>query len=265
MISAYYLRANCQGWPRKKRGEGMTYTVGICDDCAQQVELFAGFLRDCVEYGEFRIIHASEPEAFFEKLKAETPDLVFLDIEMENMNGIELGEKIRALYENTVIIYITGYEKYAFEAFQLRAFHYLLKPVTKERFVQVLSEALKLIRKANGEKDQKTFSVQVGGKLLSLYCSDICYFEKIGHQIKIHTSSRDNYYYGNLSDVLKELDGEAFIQCHQGYIANVDKVMAFQDKTLFLDGNEKLPVSRTFADQVREALKKRLFAGREDR
>ena len=190
---------------------------------------------------------------------------MFLDIDMEGMNGIDLGAKIKEIYESAVLVYITGYKKYAFEAFQLKAFHYLLKPVTKERFCQVLCEALAHIQKADAGKDQMTFSVQVGGKLLSFYCSDICYFEKIGHQIKIHTSSRDIYYYGNLSDVLDELDGEAFMQCHQGYIANVDKVMAFQNKTLFLDGDEKLPVSRTFAEQVREVLKKRLFAGREQR
>ena len=240
----------------------MTYTIGICDDCVEQVELLADFLQWCGEYGEFRVIHASEPEAFFETLKTDRPDLVFLDIDMDGLNGIELGEKIRELYENTVLIYITGYEKYAFQAFQLRAFHYLLKPVTIERFRQVLSEALAYLQKEDAGKTEKTFSAQNKGEILNLPYRDICYFEKIGHQIKIHALSREVTYYDNLGSLLAGLDGETFVQCHQGYIANVDKIRAFRDKTLFLDGGIQLPVSRSFAEQVKDLLKKRLFAGR---
>lgn len=241
----------------------MTYTIGICDDCTQQVELLAGFLKGCGEYGEFHIIHASKPEDFWEKLKIDRPELVFLDVDMDGMNGIVLGEKIRALYENTVIIYITGYEKYAFKAFGLRAFHYLLKPVTKEQFRQVLSEALTYIQKEDAGKTDRKLSVQNKGELLTLPYRDIWYFEKIGHKIKIHELSREVYYYNNFSSLLAELGGDEFVQCHQGYIANVDKIRAFRDKTLFLDGNVQLPVSRTFAEHVRDVLKSHLFAGRE--
>jgi DNA-binding LytR/AlgR family response regulator len=240
----------------------MTYTIGICDDCTQQVDILTGFLHGCGEYGEFRVIHAIEPETFFEALKADKPDLVFLDVDMDGMNGIELGEKIKALYENTAIIYITGYEKYAFEAFRLRAFHYLLKPVTVKQFRQVLSEALVYIQKENAGKAEKTFSVQNKGELLNLPYRDICYFEKVGHQIKIHALSREVYYYDNLGRLLAKLDGDAFVQCHQGYIANADKIRAFRDKTLFLDGSIQIPVSRTFSEQVKEVLKKKLFAER---
>ncbi len=241
----------------------MTYTIGICDDCIEQVDLLAGFLHRCGEYGEFRVINANEPVAFFETLKTDRPDLVLLDVDMDGMNGIELGEKIRKLYENTILIYITGYEKYAFKAFQLRAFHYLLKPVTMGRFRQVLNEALDYIQKEDAGKDEKKFSVQNKGELLNLPYRDILYFEKSGHQIKVHSLSRNVYYYSNFICLLAELDDDAFVQCHQGYIANADKIRAFRDKTLYLDGNIQLPVSRTFAEQVKEVLKKKLFAGRE--
>jgi DNA-binding LytR/AlgR family response regulator len=241
----------------------MAYTIGICDDCIEQVELLESFLKNCGKQGGFYVIHASEPENFLETLKTNRPDLVFLDVDMDGMNGIELGEKIRELYENTILIYITGYEKYAFAAFQLRAFHYLLKPVTMEQFRQVLSEALANIQKADAVKTEKTFSVRNKGEMHNMPYRDICYFEKIGHQIKIHALSHEVYYYDNFSSLLAELDSDAFVQCHQGYIANVDKIRAFRDKTLYLDGNVQLPVSRGFAEQVKEVLEKHLFAGRE--
>jgi DNA-binding LytR/AlgR family response regulator len=243
----------------------MAYTIGICDDCIEQAELLKGFLKNCGEQGKFHIVHASEPEVFLEMLKTNRPDLVFLDVDMDGMNGIELGEKIRALYENTVIIYITGYEKYAFAAFQLRAFHYLLKPVTLEQFRLVLSEALAHIQKECAGKTDRKITIQNKGELLTLSYRDICYFEKVGHKIKIHALPRDVTYYDNFNSLLAEIGGDAFVQCHQGYIANVDKIRAFRDKTLYLDGSVQLPVSRTFSEQVRHMLENHLFAGKEPR
>ena len=241
----------------------MTYTIGICDDCIEQVNLLVGFLQGCEEYGEFHIIHSSDPEAFFETMKTDRPDLVFLDIDMKGINGIELGEKIRQLYENIVIVYITGYEKYAFKAFQLRAFHYLLKPLTAEQFQQTLSEALTYIRKEDFGKADKKISIQNKGELLNLPYRDIWYFEKVGHQIKVRALSREVSYYDNFNSLLASLDSDVFVQCHQGYIANVDKIRAFRGSSLFMDGNIQLPVSRSFTKRVKEALKKHLLTGME--
>jgi len=108
----------------------------------------------------------------------------------------------------------------------------------------------------------KSFSVQIKGEFICLPYNDILYFEKIGHRIKIHTSERDIYYYGNIQQLSGKLDGSYFLQCHQGYIANMYKIRSFREKTLFLENNLELPVSRSYAEAVRDALAKRLFAGR---
>lgn len=245
------------------RGEIMTFTIGICDDCPEQVDLFAGYLDGCRGDGELRVIYSSEPEAFLGMLKTDRPDLVFLDIDMEGMNGIELGKKIKDIYEKTALVYITAYENYALDAFQIRAFHYLLKPVTREKFTLILHEALAHIRKNDGTKTEKTFSVRIKGEILSLHYSDICYFEKIGHRIKIHTLDRDIYYYDHLYNLIESLEGETFVRCHQGYVVNIDKVRSFRDNTLYLDGKLELPVGKTYAENIREMLAKYLFAGKE--
>ena len=241
----------------------MTYTVGICDDRPEQVDLLAGYLAACCGESEFRIIQSSEPETFLKLLKTDKPDLVFLDINMKGMNGIKLGEKIRALYEKTVLIYITGYEKYAIDAFRVRAFHYLLKPITQERFNHVLHEALTHIKKDIIIKPEKTFSVQIRGEMLNLYYSSIWYFEKIGHKIKIHTPNRDIYYYDRLYNLIESLDKSSFVRCHQGYVVNIDKVRSFRDGMLYLDGKLELPVGKMYAEDVKDALARNLFAEKE--
>ena len=241
----------------------MALVIGICDDSAQQVALLLKFLNSYPGNDGFEIIQATQPTAFLAELKAKRPELVLLDIDMGETNGIQLGNQIKALYPDAIVIYITAHEKYALEAFRVRAFHYLLKPLTKEDFFHVMDEALEFIRsKASGEAE-KSFSVQIKGEFISIPYSDIFYFEKIGHRVKIQTSEREIYYYGNVQELTEQLDGSSFLQCHQGYMVNMGKIRSFREKTLFLENGHELPVSRSYVEPVRDALAKRLFAGRD--
>lgn len=241
----------------------MTFIIGICDDWPEQIELLVQYITNYQGEDEFAIVKSTNPEDFLKMLELNAPQLVFLDIDMGEISGIQLGEKIKALYKDTIIVYITAHEKYALEAFRVRAFHYLLKPLTVEKFNHVLAEAVRFIKKDSESKPVKTFAVQTKGEIICLPYSDICYFEKIGHKIRVHTVTRDIYYYGNIIKLLAEIDTDTFIQCHQGYIVNVDKIRGFRDKTLFLDGNLQLPVSRSFTGKIKELLARRLFAGKE--
>jgi DNA-binding LytR/AlgR family response regulator len=213
----------------------------------------------------FDVIKSTDPEEFLELLRNKKPQLVFLDIDMGWTNGIRLGEKIKALYEDTVLVYITAYEKYALEAFGVRAFHYLLKPLTREKFNEVLEECVRHIEKVESVEAVKTLTIRTKKEIVCLNFDDIIYFEKIGHRIKLHTRERIFYYYDNFANLLDVLDPGSFLQCHQGYIANVSMVRGFRDKILFLEGEISLPVSRSYTDAVKNMLAERLFAGKDDR
>lgn len=241
----------------------MKITVGLCDDCCEQVELLAGYIKRYSEARDIEIFYSTEPEVFLSQIEERKPQLLFLDIDMERMNGIELGEKIRESLKDAVIIYITGYEKYALEAFRIRAFHYLIKPMNRESFLQVFEEACDLIEKRSRREPQKSFTLQNKGELIVINYSDIYYFEKTGHKIKIRTTDRDIFYYGNMYRLLEKLDRNQFIQCHQGYIVNMDKVRCFHERSLYLGENLKLPVSRSCVERVKELMTKQLFSGKE--
>ena len=157
-----------------------------------------------------------------------------------------------------VLIYVTAHEKYAMEAFGVRAFHYLLKPLTKEAFDRTLDEGLRHVEKP-AVKEEPTFTIRTKKEVASLRYSEILYFEKVGHKIRIHAGERDYFYYGNFKGLLVQLDTGFFVQCHQGYIANVAKIRGFRDKTLFLGKGISLPVSRSYCDAVRNVLAQRLF------
>lgn len=241
----------------------MPFVIGICDDSLEQVELLLKYLGSYTGLEGFETVHSTQPDAFLEQLNRKKPDIVLLDIDMGETNGIQLGEKIKVLYPDTVIIYITAHEEYALNAFAVRAFHYLLKPLKKEHFFLVMDEALAYISKKSPAEPAKTFSIQVKGEFICVPHSDICCFEKIGRRIRIHTSEREIYYYGNLQELPDMLRNDTFLQCHQGYIVNVDKIRSFREKTLFLEKGLAIPVSRSYMEQVRDSLARMLFAGRE--
>ncbi len=241
----------------------MEYVIGICDDSPEQVELLLRFLGSYPGKDSFEAVCSTKPEAFFAEISEKRPDIVLLDIDMGETNGIQLGEKIKALYPQAVIIYITAHEEYALKAFAVRAFHYLLKPLAKEQFYAVMEEALATIRRISwAEEPPRTFSIQIKGEFISIPYSDIACFEKIGRRIKIHAPGRDVYYYGNMQELPGLLESSSFLQCHQGYIVNMEKIRSFREKTLYLENGLALPVSRPYMETVREALAKRLFAGR---
>ncbi len=239
----------------------MAIKIGICDDNPQQVELLEKYINPGAD--EYEIIKSTDPEEFLNLVQSRKPQLLFLDIDMGRISGLELGEQIKARYEDTAIIYITAYEKYALEAFGVRAFHYLLKPLTGDKFNDVFREALRHIENAR-TKTEKTITVKTKKEVVSLKLSDIIYFEKTGHSIKIHTLHRDLSYYDNFKNLLAMLGAETFIQCHQGYIANTSRITGFRDKTLYLDDHSELPVSRTYTDAVKKILAERLFAGKDE-
>ena len=241
----------------------MKLTIGLCDDCAEQIELLKKYIEGDPIGMDFEVFSSTEPEFFLTEVCKNKPQLLFLDIDMKGMGGIELGERIRRIQEDAVIIYITAYEEFALEAFRVRAFHYLIKPLNRAVFHQVFQEALGHILRRSGKEPQKTFALQNKGEVIMINYQDIFYFEKVGHKIKIHTADRDVFYYGNLYQVLRELDESKFVQCHQGYIVNLDKIRSFRDRCLYIEGNLKLPVSRTFAEKIRESLAVRLFSGRD--
>ncbi len=167
----------------------MVFTVGICDDNTEQVMLLKQYVESHQSKNEYEIITSSNPVEFWDLVIKTRIQIAFLDIDMDSMDGINLGDKIKSLYKETVIVYVTAHEKYALEAFRVRAFHYLLKPLKKEKFTQVLDEVSVFIRNKNMEKPVKTFPIKTNKKIISLDYSDIYYFEKIHHKIKIlHTA-----------------------------------------------------------------------------
>ena len=167
-------------------------------------------------------------------------DIVFLDIQMGGMNGIEAARKLRERQEDTVLIFITGIKEYVFDALDLYAFHYLLKPVDEGKFAEVLQRAA---GEAKKKKEKKCLFIRT--KNLTLDQSDILYIESRAKKLEIHTTGADKAI--EIYAVMDELEGqlgEDFYRCHRAYIVNMAQITEYDNESITLTNGDKVYLAK---------------------
>ena|ERR1700754_3526547 len=181
-------------------------------------------------------------------------DLLFLDIEMPEMSGLELTRNLKN--KDTVIIFTTSKKEYAVEAFELNVADYLLKPVTPGRFLQAVNKAREILESKNvtdpAITDEFIF-VRDSNITRKLKIDDILYAEAMGDYVKFHTPQKIYTIHGTLKAAEEKLPLSKFIRVHRSYIIALSKIDTLQDGGLVVDG-KFLPV----ADAYRKALNNRM-------
>ncbi|WP_449399036.1 LytR/AlgR family response regulator transcription factor [Chryseobacterium wanjuense] len=181
-------------------------------------------------------------------------DLIFLDIEMPEMTGIELTKNLSG--KEVIIIFTTSNKEYALEAFELNIADYLLKPVMPARFLQAVSKAQSILesRKENVEvtKDEFLF-VRDSNITRRLKLNDILYAEAMGDYVKFYTREKMFAIHGKMKTAEERLPKDHFIRVHRSYIVSVGKIDTLQDGGIMING-KFIPV----ADAYRKALNMRM-------
>jgi DNA-binding LytR/AlgR family response regulator len=179
-------------------------------------------------------------------------DLVFLDIEMggsaTDMDGMGLAKHIRGMdtSRQPVIIFVTGYEKYVYEAFDVGAFQYLVKPVDEQKFAEVFGRAVTHILSGqivSEEKRRKKLVIQYAGESKVIPFHDIYYMESQNHNIVLYLKEERLKYYGKIGDLEKELSGQ-FYRIHRGYLINLFHVDSYDRTEVRMANGDKLLLSR---------------------
>ena len=186
-------------------------------------------------------------------LQQQPADLIFLDIQMPGLTGLQF---IQSMTEKPMIILITAYEKYALEGFNLDVTDYLVKPVSLDRFVKACNKAKELYELKNRpNKDASSnpdyFFVNVDYSLLKINFNDIRYIEGLKDYIKIHlkSSSRAIITRMAMKVIEEELPVAKFLRIHKSYIVSLEHITAIRKNSVFLDEME-LPVGENFREAV---------------
>ena len=160
-------------------------------------------------------------------------DIVFLDIQMEGTDGIETAKRLRQKEEDTILIFITGIREYVFEAFDVAAFHYLLKPIEEEKFREVFRRAGRELEKRKSKRRETVF-IKTRNRSFSLEKDSILYIESSGKKVEIHTTGETIEAYASMNEMEGQL-GDGFFRCHRGYLVNMAYVAEYDSGSITLN------------------------------
>ena len=175
-------------------------------------------------------------------------DLLFLDIELapsgDRLDGMALARTIRerTTGPQPVIIFVTGYERYVFDAFDVGAFQYLLKPVDEEKFAQVFTRAVAQIGTAR-EKPGPVLTLQSANASKTVPLDSIYYIESSNHKVELHLKDGVFACYAKIGDLEVELQGQ-FFRIHKGYLVNLSYVDGYSKSEVTLTNGERLLLSK---------------------
>lgn len=226
--------------------------IAICDDeqfYREKIQyLLEGYLRENML--QYAIHSFSSGEEFLEQCENNVRfDIVFLDISMEEVDGIQTAERIRSYHSDTYIVFVTAYIDYALEGYKVNAIRYLMKDTLEIALEECMNAILQKMQIA-----RVTFSFLEGEK--RLYTDNILYVESRGHKSVFHYMEAElvNYQiYSKLDALERSLDGHGFLRIHKSYLVNMKHIRRVSNYIVSLDTGEELPVPRLRFQTVREA------------
>lgn len=230
---------------------GVVLRIAICDDeeilCSQLEEMLLKIARENGEQLDIDVFFSGEE--LYKYLNQEVQyDIIFLDIELDMMSGVEVGYKIRNELQNdmTQIVYISGNESYAMELFQIRPLNFLIKPVSYERIVTVFNTALRIVNKGN-----QYYEYQFKHASYKVPIKDILYFESENRKINIITKDDTRTFYGTLDDVFEKVKQYNFLDIHKSYLVNYNYIVKFEYRQVTLTNDRVLPISQMNRKRIR--------------
>lgn len=167
-------------------------------------------------------------------------DLIFLDIQMQGLSGMETAKKLRFDGIGSYIVFVTVLQEYVFDAFEVEASDYLLKPVDGNRFSRMMDRICGSLQ----ERGKRSLIISSKGNTCkSILLQDILYCEAVNHKINICTKTEAHECYFKIEELERQLD-DRFFKCHRSYLVNLDYVCGYQDGLALLEIGQKIPVSR---------------------
>lgn len=225
--------------------------IAIVDDDANIRQQLQSYLKKYTEnFGEdFVVSEFSIPEAFLTNYKSNY-DVVFMDIDMPGMNGLQAAKRLRKLDEKVVLIFVTNLAQYAIKGYEVAATDFVVKPLEYTKFETKIARAIKL---TDDRAKSPSLLLRVEDKMVSIKMEDIRYVEVQGHNVYYHTSKDTYRIRGTLKESAAELDSNEFFMCAKCYLVNLAYVESVKGNVVTVAGQD-ITVSRPKKKEFMEAL-----------
>lgn len=228
----------------------MNYKIAICDDSDADRQYVFDFVTKWAEDAGHTVqaaLFSSAEDFLFHYAEKNDYDILLLDIEMGNMDGVTMAKKLRRDNDTVQIIFITGYSNYISEGYEVAALHYLMKPVKQEKLCSVLDRAAEKL-----SKNEKILNFEVGGEMVRIPIYQIRYADVFGNYVTIHASD-DFTVKMTLSELEKELD-DRFYRASRSVVVNLTQISRVTKTEIKLNDGVSIPLPRGAYDGINRAI-----------
>lgn len=233
--------------------------IAICDDnirlCSDIEKYIVDYRENTSEFYNVEMYYSGK--TMIEDLKKGISyDMIFLDIEMEVMNGVQVGRFIRENLQddNTLIVYMSSYTKYALDLFKVRPMDFLIKPLDEETVIKVLETGTKLLHKG-----ENSFQYKQGRNWNKIHVRNILYFKAKDREVEMVTQDGRITFYEALETIHEKLEPYKFFYAHKSYLVNYFHVSEFFYDRLIMSNGEEIGVAQTRRKDVRKMQKDFLY------
>lgn len=216
--------------------------IVICEDEIEQQEILKDYLEEILDEinSEYEILAFNSGEELFRSYP-ENVDIFLLDIQMDELNGMEVARKIRQVDKKEVeIIFTTSLVEYIQEGYEVRAYRYLLKPIKLEHLKKHVISCVEEVNKNKGSY----IVANENNEVCKVKIYDITYIEIQKRDITIHTLEKDYTIKASMSKLENELSGYNFYRCHKSFMVNIDFIKNIKQYVAILENKEEVPISR---------------------
>lgn len=226
-------------------------TVGICDDSEKMIESLKTSLE---EYGydsgeELGIFTYLSGESLLENYNSKY-DILFLDIKMSGINGIQVAEKIREKDKKVIIIFLTSLVQHALDGYRVNAANYIIKPITKKRLKIEMDERISELKQRN----DPFITVHNDNGNYKILLKSISYVETYSRNLLIHTHKNNIICYWKMKELEKKLEPYGFARNHSSYLVNMLYVENIEKTDIKIKTGELIPISKTKKKEFMEKL-----------
>lgn len=230
--------------------------IGICDDEASMRKSLRVSLEQTLQLmgADYQIFEYDSGEALMRSRKAQWLDILFLDIEMKDLNGMDTAKALRRQNSHTLLIFVTAYPDFVFQGYEVHAFHYILKPYEEQKIGNVLTQALAELEK----NTEHLFTLEQKSGTYKVPMKEIIAFSSDKRKIVISLENGDKLdFYGKLDTVAEDLP-DYFIRCHNRHLVNLNFVTALE-KDNCICKNHTFPISRPYRNALEIAFARLLL------
>lgn len=227
--------------------------IAICDDEKDIRELIANKVEK--QYPDAEIIFFQSGEELL--LVDESIDILFLDIQMSGIDGMETARELRKKDKSVILVFVTAVEEYVFQAFDVGAFNYIVKPIDDGKFSDVLHRAVDEWSSQNineKEPEERYVLINNSGVHTKVILDEIVYAEVFNRKVVIHKLDGEIEYYGKMSD-LESLAGDSFFRPHRAYLINFKYVEKYDATTIYLERGTVLMAKQNYPEFVKKYMK----------